>query len=135
MELGRRQFVSSVIGTAAFAFFPQETKPQRTTKMYGLIGKILASDGRRDELVSILLDGTDEMPGCLSYIVAKDAIDKNAVWVTEVWDSKESHANSLKLASVQAAITKARPMIAGFGERFETEPVGGDGIRRGKIVS
>jgi quinol monooxygenase YgiN len=135
MEIGRRQFVSAVMGTAVFAFFPLEMKAQRSTKMYGLIGKILASDGERDELISILLDGTDDMPGCLSYVVAKDATDKNAIWVTEVWDSKESHANSLKLASVQAAITKARPMIAGFGERFETEPAGGTVMRKGKVVS
>jgi quinol monooxygenase YgiN len=40
-----------------------------------------------------------------------------------VWDSQELHRASLALPSVQAAIAKARPMITGFGERFETEPV------------
>jgi hypothetical protein len=29
---------------------------------------------------------------------------------------------------VQATIAKARPLIAGFGERFETEPFGGIGL-------
>jgi hypothetical protein len=32
------------------------------------------------------------------------------------------------LPAVQAAIAKARPHITGFGERFETVPVGGHGI-------
>ena len=32
---------------------------------------------------------------------------------------------ALLLPAVQAAIAKGRPLIAGFGERFETEPVGG----------
>jgi len=29
---------------------------------------------------------------------------------------------------VQLAISKGKPLIAGFGERFEIEPVGGIGI-------
>ncbi|MBX3242886.1 MAG: antibiotic biosynthesis monooxygenase [Acidobacteria bacterium] len=96
--------------------------------MYGLIGKALAQPGKRDELIQILLEGTDKMPGCLSYVVAKDPKDDNAIWISEVWDSKESHAASLKLPSVQAAITKGKPLITGFGERFETEPIGGHGL-------
>ncbi|MCB0228760.1 MAG: antibiotic biosynthesis monooxygenase, partial [Anaerolineae bacterium] len=32
------------------------------------------------------------------------------------------------LPSVQAAIARGRPLIAGFGERFETEPLGGHGL-------
>ncbi len=56
--------------------------------MYGLIGKMLIAPGKRDEALAILLDGTDAMPGCLSYIVAEDPADPNAIWVTEVWDSE-----------------------------------------------
>lgn len=97
--------------------------------MYGLIGKMLAAEGKRDELAAILLDGMQAMPGCLSYIVAADPADPNAIWVTEVWTDAESHQASLKLASVQAAIARGRPMIAGFGERFETKPIGGHGLQ------
>ncbi len=43
--------------------------------MYGLIGKMTAAPGKQDELISILLEGIATMPGCLSYIVAKDASD------------------------------------------------------------
>lgn len=91
--------------------------------MYGLIGTIIAVSGKRDELIEILLAGSAEMPGCQSYIVAKDAEDPNAIWVTEVWDSRESHQTSLGLPQVKEAIEKGRPLISGFGERFETEPV------------
>lgn len=69
------------------------------------------------------------MPGCLSYIVAEDSQDEHAIWITEVWEDQESHQASLSLPSVQEAIRKGRPMIAGFGERFETSPVGGKGIK------
>lgn len=96
--------------------------------MYGLIGKLKAVSGRRDELISILLAGVSGMPGCLSYVVATDLSDPDALWVTEVWDSQESHRASLSLPSVQDAIARGKPLIAGFGERYETEPVGGHGL-------
>jgi quinol monooxygenase YgiN len=96
--------------------------------MYGLIGKIKAAAGRRDALIAILVEGTSAMPGCLSYIVAKDTADADGIWVTEVWDSRESHQASLALPPVLQAIAKGRPSIAGFGERFETHPVGGWGL-------
>lgn len=97
--------------------------------MYGLIGKMLTMPGGRDAVIAALLESTDAMPGCLSYIVATDPSDANAIWITEVWDSPASHQASLGLPAVKAAIAKARPLIAGFGERFETAPVGGFGLR------
>lgn len=96
--------------------------------MYGLIGKMNAVPGKRDELIEILLEGVSGMPGCLSYVVAKDPADPDALWITEVWDRRESHEASLALPSVKEAIAKGRPLIAGFAERFETEPVGGHGL-------
>lgn len=98
--------------------------------MYGLIGKLNAVPGQRDALAAILVEGTQAMPGCLSYIVASDPADDNALWITEVWDSQERHKASLSLPAVQAAIAKGRPMIAGFGTRVETVPIGGYGISK-----
>ena len=98
--------------------------------MYGLIGKINAVQGQRDELISILLEGTQNMPGCLSYIVAHDHTDPNGIWITEVWQDQASHQDSLSLPAVQQAIEQGRPLIAGFGERYETIPVGGIGLVR-----
>ncbi len=96
--------------------------------MYGLIGKMSAVAGRRDALASALLEGTQAMPGCLSYVIATDPADVDALWITEVWDSKSSHEASLALPGVQAAIAKGRPLIAGFGTRVETVPIGGHGL-------
>jgi quinol monooxygenase YgiN len=96
--------------------------------MYGLIGKIKAQPGQRDALATILLDATDAMPGCLSYVIAIDPKDPDALWITEVWDNQASHKASLALPSVKEAISKGRPLIAGFGERFETSPLGGHGL-------
>ncbi len=96
--------------------------------MYGLIGKIKTVPGQREALIAILLDSVGEMPGCLSYVVAQDVHEPDAVWVTEVWESQASHRASLALPAVQQAIAQGRPLITGFGERFETHPVGGHGL-------
>jgi quinol monooxygenase YgiN len=96
--------------------------------MHGLIGKMTATPGQRDALIAILLDGVADMPGCLSYIVAKDLDDADAIWITEVWDSQASHAASLELPIVQEAITLAKPLIADFGDSIITMPVGGHGL-------
>jgi len=96
--------------------------------MYGLIGKMTAVPGARDALAAILLDGTGDMPGCLSYVVAADPEDADALWITEVWESREAHQASLQLPGVQAAIAQGRPLIAGFSDRHETTPIGGHGL-------
>lgn len=96
--------------------------------MYGLIGKMKAKPGQRDTLIAILLDGIDSMPGCLSYIVARDPADADAVWITEAWDSEQSHKASLALPQVKDAIARARPVIAGFDSHVVTIPVGGHGL-------
>jgi len=96
--------------------------------MYGLIGRIETTPGDAPELASILVQGVAGMPGCLSYVVAHDPSDSDALWVTEVWDSRASHQASLSLPSVQEAIARGRPLIAGFSDRTETRPVGGHGL-------
>jgi quinol monooxygenase YgiN len=133
MQLDRRQFTVAMVASLAGGAQPasrQESSSDGEHKMFGLMGKMTATPGQRDVLIAVLLEGTGGMPGCLIYIVAKDAKDENALWITEVWDSQESHAASLKLPSVQAAIAKGRPMIAGFSDFVTTEPVGGIGLSK-----
>jgi quinol monooxygenase YgiN len=115
----------ATIGAAAWAA-PQNV---REGAMYGLIGKMSATPGQRDALIAMLLEGTGERPGCLSYIIATDPSDANAIWITEAWDNEASHAASLSLPAVKAVIAKARPLIAGFSDRVVTTPVGGSGLR------
>ncbi len=118
----RRTFTLATASLAA-AQFQEKPKP-----MYGLIGKMLATPGQRDNLIQYLLEGTQSMPGCLSYIVSKDALEENAIWITEVWDTKESHDASLQLPAIKATIAKARPLIAGFEKGTATIPIGGQGL-------
>lgn len=96
--------------------------------MFGLISRIDCVAGERDALIKILIDGTSAMPGCLSYVVAKDAAEPDAIWVTEIWQSREHHRASLSLRSVREAIAKGKLLIVRFAARFETLPVGGQGL-------
>lgn len=90
---------------------------------YGLISKILCVEGKRDELSSILAKETQNMPGCESYVIAKDVTNHDAIWITEIWETKAAHQASLSLPSVQQAIVEGRPMIAEFAQRIETQPL------------
>lgn len=131
MSIGRRDF-TKLSGAAVFATLAgcagESQLSNKATKMYGLIGKMTCVPGQREAFIAILLESTEAMPGCLSYVIARDPKDADAIWITEVWDSKESHAASLQLPAVRDAIKRARPLIAGFGEQTITEPVGGYGL-------
>ncbi|MCA1857397.1 antibiotic biosynthesis monooxygenase [Massilia oculi] len=130
MTISRRTTLAAL---AALPLAAQAIPPNKeTSPMYGLIGKMRAQPGQRDALIAILLEGTTAMPGCVSYGIAKDKQDADAIWITETWIDQASHQASLSLPAVRAAIAKGRPLIAGFGERFETEPVGGHGTMAGR---
>src|SRR5947209_4054002 len=124
MKMSRRSAIAiSAVTLANLA--GQETRP-----MYGLIGKMKTLAGKRDDFAAILTQVSAGMPGCLSYIVAKDPADSDALWVTEVWESEAAHTASVELPAVKEAIAKGRPLVASFEERHITEPVGGYGIKR-----
>ena len=99
--------------------------------MYGLFGKLRAQPGRRDELAGHLLHAADLLrtaDGCRLYVVSLAEDDPDGVWVMEAWASREAHQASLALDAVKELIAAARPVIAGFGERYEFEPLGGVGL-------
>jgi len=126
MNIGRRELVNSALAMVACRIVT--AAPQRAEQMYGLISSITAVSGRRDDLIAVLTEGVSNMPGCLSYVVAKDVMNEDTIWVTEVWDNKASHDASLSLPSVKNAIAAGRPMIKGFGNHVITTPVGGYGV-------
>ncbi len=123
MAIARRSFVG---GGLALALLGKGTLAMAEgTAMYGMIGKMKAQPGQRSALAAILTGGSGTMPGCLSYIVAEDLADADALWVTEIWDSKASHDASLALPAVKDAIQRGRPLIAGFEKGAETRPLSG----------
>ncbi len=96
--------------------------------MYGLIVKMTIVPGKREEMIRVLRESAADMPGCFSYVVAKDTADENVIWVTEVWDSGASHDASLALPQVKNAIPQAKPLVTNFERIAITNPVWGHGL-------
>lgn len=95
-----------------------------------MFGKLTAHPGKREELVSLLLEASrslQDMEGCRLYIINESVDDPDAIWITELWRDAEAHADSLKNEQVLAVIQRARPLIAGI-EPIRLRPVGGKGL-------
>lgn len=111
-----------------------QTNPndQITTNNYLLHGKFTAKTGLVDELANILIEASQLVStakGCQLYVVSRDKNDPNSVYVTEIWDSKDDHDNSLKIEGVRELIMKAMPMIDGQPQKGqELDILGGTGI-------
>lgn len=101
-------------------------------RKYFLHGKLQAKSGYGDQLSDILLQAAkliSTAPGCQIYLIGSDPEDKDAVWVTEVWDSQKDHDDSLKNEAVRALITQAMPMLDGSPAKGQQlEILGGHGL-------
>lgn len=81
---------------------------------YGFHGKLKATEGNGPKLSALLLEASRAMSavkGCHLYMVSRDRNDADAIWVTEVWDSKDDHDNSLKLEGARELIAQAMPIL------------------------
>ena len=96
-DIKRRALLAGGLALAAGAA-PSLTQAKENKAMYGLIGQMKAAPGKRDELVAILSESTGGMPGGLSYVVATDATDADALWITEVWTDKDNDLVDKSLA-------------------------------------
>lgn len=96
---------------------------------YGLMGSLTAKDGKGPELAGILLQAAEILAttaGCYQYIVAQDSAIPERIWITEIWSSKQAHADSLKLDNIRELIRGAMPLIAEPPvPGIETKPLGG----------
>lgn len=98
---------------------------------YLLHGKLTAKPGNADQLSTILLQAAEAVSktkGCKVYAISKDSTDPDSIWITEIWDNKEDHDNSLKLEETRALIMQAIPLISGQPQKGqELEVLGGLG--------
>lgn len=123
--IDRRQLVGgatllSLLGGPAVAKAP-------AVLPYGSVGKIKVKPGQRSAVADLIMAGAGAMPGNLTYIVAADLGDADALWVFETWTDKAAHDASLRLPAVRDAIAKARPLIAGFEMGAELSVLSGAG--------
>jgi quinol monooxygenase YgiN len=98
---------------------------------FGMLGKIVANPGRREDLVDLLMAAAKQLggvDGCELYVVSRALDDPDAVWVVEAWRDQAAHRASLELPEVRATIERGRPLIARLEGGAKLEPVGGLGL-------
>jgi quinol monooxygenase YgiN len=97
-----------------------------------LHGRFGAKPGKRDALAANLLRAgaaMESLAACRLYVVSTADSDPDGVWVTEIWDSAEDHAGSLKLAATQQLIAETMPLIATTPDRpVKLSALGGKGL-------
>jgi quinol monooxygenase YgiN len=97
---------------------------------YGMHARITATEGSGDRLAAVLLQAADALTdndGCLLYLVSREAGHDDVVTVTEMWQSRAAHDDSLKDPRVADLVARGRPLIASF-QASELRPAGGKGL-------
>jgi quinol monooxygenase YgiN len=101
--------------------------------VYGLIVKITAVFGRRDDLIAILKEIAADMTGCLSLCCGQRLIRRQYPVGSEVWDSAASHDASFSLPSIKNAIPQAKAIVSSFTKIAVTTPTWGVGLEPTQI--
>ncbi|GGH77469.1 putative quinol monooxygenase [Phaeocystidibacter marisrubri] len=100
---------------------------------YLLHGKLRAQEGKGHELSQILLRAADMLQsanGCQLYAVSVEEGVPDDIWITEIWDTKEDHDNSLKSVEIKNLISTAIPLLAGNPEGgLALHVIGGLGVQ------
>lgn len=87
---------------------------------FALHGSLRAQPGKSEDLAKILIRASElvsKLDDCHLYAVSQDNSSSNLIWITEIWDNKEAHANSLQLPEVRALIGEAMPLLDGQPEK------------------
>jgi quinol monooxygenase YgiN len=92
--------------------------------LWGLLGRMRAQPGKREELITALQESSRDVPGKLVYLIQLEEDDPDAFWINEVWQTKAHYDACLTLPQVQHGMTVTRPLIAGIEHRTETIPLG-----------
>jgi quinol monooxygenase YgiN len=95
--------------------------------MHTLIGRLTTHPGKRDELAAILLHAAELQaadPSCRQYAVFVSETDQDAVWISEAWDTKETHEATLQRSEVRRLVERGRPLLRGMPETIESLPEG-----------
>ena len=92
-----------------------------------------AKAGSGDELARLLVavaDGLRETPGCIAWIVSRNAEEPDEVWVQELWEGEEAAEAALAADDEGDGPEPADVMAlcAGRPSRTDLIPVGGVGV-------
>lgn len=83
---------------------------------YGLHSSLRAKTTKGDELLEILLKASNLLAatkGLKYYLLSREEKNFDTIWISELWECKEDHENSLKNPEIRALIHSALPLIEG----------------------
>lgn len=92
-------------------------------------GKATAKPGHGQELADILLAAAAELegdPGCLIYLINRQADAPDVVWVTELWRSQADLDASLERVRGSESASAAMALVDDW-QMIELEQLGGKG--------
>ena len=91
---------------------------------WGLLGRMTAKPGKRDELVATLKESSRDVPGKLLYLIQLEQDDADAFWINEIWESKAAYDACLAMPQTGDWGAKLAPLLVGIEHRTETVPLG-----------
>jgi quinol monooxygenase YgiN len=90
-------------------------------------GKAQARAGRGRELAEVLLTAAAELesdPGCLLYLINRQAGEPDLIWVTELWRSQADLDASLERIRGSDSVAAAMALVEDW-QMIELEQLGG----------
>jgi quinol monooxygenase YgiN len=90
---------------------------------WGLLGRMKAKPGKRDELIAALKESSRGVPGKLLYLFQLEIDDPDAFWINEVWESKAAYDACLTLPQVGDWSGKLTALLEKIEHRTETIPL------------
>ena len=92
-------------------------------------GKATAKPGQGEQLAEILLAAAAELegdPGCVLYLINREAGAPDVIWVTELWRSQADLDASLERIRDSEGVSAAMALVEDW-QMIELEQLGGKG--------
>jgi quinol monooxygenase YgiN len=92
-------------------------------------GKMVARAGKGPELADLMLavaEAQEADPGCLLYLLNRQADEPDTLWITELWRSQADLDASIEGLEGNDQVARVRELVADGG-MIELELLGGKG--------
>ncbi len=89
--------------------------------MFSVYGRMTALPGRRDELITLLVDGFragGDDSGLVAYTINTAFDDQDSIWLTQLWIDKEAHDLTTRSEPVAALSRRVPALLAGQPQGF-----------------
>ena len=107
-----------------FPMGPPEVRPRAgDAQAYGLVTEVTARAGCRAEFIAGLLEMKRYIGEDVTYLIAADAKNDDAVWLSEVWASAQAKAEWLEMPQVKDILARVESFGKAVEQLHETVPI------------